>query len=161
MAWFRIVIFLIYIVLGMYILPKSGIEFDLYKIRFQLLPKWFKIVSMVWIIVSFVYVLMVKEDFEDLANILLSIINLGLFIFLFSEQKYEDEFSEQIRLRAFTYSFVTFTVLLGAFSAIGNADKDSYILFNKFYSQLWLGTSLITAVLYFYITLYKLKKENN
>lgn len=161
MEWFRFVIFVLYMgVLYYLIKSKHALQYDIYQIRFRLLPYWFKVISVSWIIVSLVLILLFRELLDNWEELLLINVNLALFVFLFSRQKVEDEFSEQIRLKSFTYSFVSFVALFGAFYAIGigNSDKDN--LLDSLYMPLLLGLALLISILYFYVTIYKLRKEN-
>ena len=160
MAWFSLLMLVIYISLITVIIPKSAFDFDLYKIKFRLLPYWFKALSIVLITVALVIYLF-NSEFEKALAYLQSSINLALFVFLFSKQKSEDEYTEQLRIKSFTYSFVSFVALVGAFSAIDINTSDSSFIINRFALSLLIGASLLMTLIYFYVTLYKLKKENN
>lgn len=160
MVWYSLIIFVTYIILIITIIPKSGFDFDLFKIKFRLLPYWFKAVSVILIIVSLVIYLF-NTEFEKALAYLQSTINLALFVFLFSKQKSEDEYIEQLRIKSFTYSFVSFVALVGAFCGIDINTTDSGFIIDRFALSLLIGLSLLMALIYFYVTLYKLKKENN
>lgn len=154
MSWFSLGVFLSYLFLILFIIPKSAFEFDLVKIRFRLLPGWFRYLSGLIVGTSVIIFYLVYPN-EQAAEFLTAGINLALFIWLFSRQNNEDEFSEQLRLKSFTYSFVSFVALLGAFSALEiNATESGFIL-NNFLLNVLLGASLLMALVYFYVTLFK------
>lgn len=157
MSWFSLGVFLSYLFLILFIIPKSAFEFDLVKIRFRLLPGWFRYLSGLIVGTSVIVFYLVYPK-EQAAEFLTAGINLALFILLFSRQKYEDEFSEQVRIKSFTYSFVSFIALLGAFSALGMNGTESGFLLNNFLLNVLVGASLVMALLYFYVTLYKTKQ---
>lgn len=100
-----------------------------------------------------------KESLPKLRELLISNFNISLFIFFFSKQKEEDEFSEQIRFKAFIYSFVSFVALFGALGALNIMDSNSD--WSNFIMHGYFGGGLLVATLYFYFTVYKLRKENS
>jgi hypothetical protein len=138
MEAYSIIVFCIYIGLLAYIIPSSALSFDLYERKFRLLP----------------------NSIENKNEMVISVFNLALFLVFFSKQKTEDEFSEQVRFKAFAYSFVSFVAMCCALGASrindsGNRDWSNFII------QAFMGGGLLIATLYFYFTLYKLRKENN
>jgi hypothetical protein len=160
MAWFSLVFFVAYMMLLMRIIPKSGFDFDLFEIKFRLLPYWTKLVSVLLVLIA-LRIYLFNFEVEKSEEYLISSINMALFLFLFSKQKNENEYTQQVRFKSFTYSFVSFVALIGAFSAIGiNASYSTFIADNFMLSVL-VGSSLFMSLLYFYITLYKGKKEGN
>ncbi|MCF6331967.1 MAG: hypothetical protein L3J11_01675 [Draconibacterium sp.] len=158
MEIFSLVVLFVYLGLIVYIIPKRGLEFDLFQVKFSLLPHWFKIVSVVWIVVSIIVAILFSSLLEKSDEYLVSALNLSLFILIFSKQKNEDEFSEQIRFKSFTYSFVSFIALAGAFGAISINRNESGFIFNNLYLHLLVGASMLMSLLYFYITIYKFRK---
>lgn len=160
MIAYSIIIFFVYFGLLIYIIPSSGLAFDLYERKFRLLPYWFKIVALIWFVLAVVLTLLFKDSIPKWEELLFSNLNFSLFVSFFSKQKYEDEFSEQIRFKAFTYSFIGFVAMIGALGAFYIADSDSSN-WSNFLVQGFMGGGLLVATLNFYFTLYKAKKENN
>ncbi len=154
MEIFSLVVLFVYLGLIVYIIPKRGLEFDLFQVKFSLLPHWFKIVSVVWIVVSLIVAILFSSLLEKSDEYLVSALNLSLFILIFSKQKNEDGFSEQIRFKSFTYSFVSFIALTGAFGAISINRNESGFILNNLYLHLLVGASMLMSLLYFYITIY-------
>jgi len=154
---FRLVMFFLYFGCLIYIIPSSGLAFDLYERKFRLFPYWFKLIAIMWLIISLGLILILRDIYWR--EFLISNLNFSLFISFFSKQRFEDEFSDLIRLKAFTYSFVSVVAMIGAFSFNG------HILDGKgstyFFVQLFLGSGLIIATMYFYFTLYKFRNENS
>lgn len=161
MEVYSLIILFIYMVLVIYIIPKRGLEFDLYKIKFRLFPHWFKIIAIMWIVITIVVAILFSNSLENSDEYLVSAINLSLFIFLFSKQKYEDEFSEQIRFKSFTYSFVYFVALAGAFGSMSINQNESQSILNNLNLHVLVGVSMLMSLLYFYITMFKFRKVIN
>lgn len=159
MEVYSFIVFFVYMGLLIYIIPASGLQFDLYERKFRLFPGWFKIIAFSWLIVSFILILVYKNSIERWEELLLSNINISLFILFFSKQKYEDEFAEQIRFKSFTYSFVSVVAMVGAFSALNITKTEGG--WSNFLLHGLIGAGLLISTLHFYITVYKLKKENN
>ncbi|WP_321376128.1 hypothetical protein [uncultured Draconibacterium sp.] len=160
MIIYSILLFCIYIGLLAYIIPSSALSFDLYERKFRLLPNWFKSGALIFMIVAIIAVFILKDSIENQWETIFSIFNFVLFVTFFSKQKTEDEFSEQVRLKAFTYSFVSFVAMVCAFGAVHVADSDGGN-WSNFIIQAFMFGGLLIATLYFYFTLYKLRKENN
>ena len=158
MEGYDLIVLLIYIGLTIYIIPKSGVQFDLYRIRFRLLPHWFKFLAIIWILISVVGAFIISGKEEKWVEYLNSSIDLALYVLIFSKQKEEDEFSEFIRFRSVTYSFVSLIAIIGAFGAIDI--KNEIDILNTLNLHLLMGVTLLTSLLYFYITLYRFKKSN-
>ncbi|MDX8340622.1 hypothetical protein SLH46_15600 [Draconibacterium sp. IB214405] len=160
MVIYSILLFGIYIGLLAYIIPSSALSFDLYERKFRLLPNWFKLIAIILTVVALITIFILKDSIENKKETIFSVLNFVLFITFFSKQKAEDEFSEQIRLKAFTYSFVSFVAMFCALGAARVADSDSGD-WSNFIVQVFMFGGLLIATLYFYFTLYKLRKENN
>jgi hypothetical protein len=156
MITYTFIIFFLYIGILIYILPTWGQTFDLYKRKFRLLPSWFKIVALIWLIISVIIVLILKETITKWKELLLSSINISLFMFYFSKLRNEDEYSQIIRFKSFTYSFMGFIALFGAFGALNVNDVE--VSFDNFMLQGYLGGGLLITIVYFYFTLYSAKK---
>lgn len=157
---YKLIIFLLYLALSIYI-SRSSLEFDIYKVKFRLLPSWGKIASVILTLTSILVLLIFGELIENSKHFFISVINLALFIFFFSKRKSEDEYSEHVRLKAFAYSFVGFIFVFGAFSALQIGEAETGLTGAIFLYQVVMGATFLTAILYFYITLYQLRKENN
>ena len=130
MEWFSLIVFSIHMgVLYHLIKSKHILQYYTCQIRFTLLTYWFKVISVDWIIVVLLLTMLIRELLINWEVLTLIKIYLALFVFLFSRQKVEDEFSEQIRQRSFTYSFVSFVALFSAFNALGisNSGKESVL----------------------------------
>ncbi len=160
MKAYSIIVFCIYIGLLAYIIPSSALSFDLYERKFRLLPNWFKAVALIFTTVALLAILIFRNAIENMNEMIISVFNLALFLIFFSKEKTEDEFSEQVRFKAFAYSFVGFVAMCCALGASrindsGNRDWSNFII------QAFMGGGLLIATLYFYFTLYKLRKENN
>ncbi|WP_319501218.1 hypothetical protein [uncultured Draconibacterium sp.] len=158
METYSFIILGIYIALLYYIIPSSSLSFDLYNRKFRLLPNWFKYVALIFTIVALIVIFAFKDSIDNQRDVVVSVFNLTLFMVFFSKQKTEDEFSEEVRFKAFAYSFVSFVALifaLGAMRVAGSDDSD----WSNFIIQAFMGGGLLIATLYFYFTLYKLRKE--
>jgi len=160
MVVYSIVIYFIYFGLLIYIIPSSALNFDLYERKFRLLPSWFKLISIFWLVLAIIAVVVFRDAIPNRKEVLISVFNFSLFITFFSRQKFEDEFSEQIRFKAFTYSFVSFVAVIGALSVGRIADLEGREWSNLIV-QGFMGGGLLVATLYFYFTLYKFRKEDN
>jgi hypothetical protein len=110
-------------------------------------------------LISIIITVFIFQTFEKWKDFLVVIINLSLFITIFSKVKNEDEYSEQIRFKSFTYSFVTFLALAGAFGAGSLWRPDGSFVLNNFFLHVFVGSSMLVSLTYFYVTLYKMKKE--
>jgi hypothetical protein len=157
---FGVFVFFIYFGLVTYLIRKSNLTFDLYKLRLKLFPYWFKIIAIVLILVSVFISILIQQSFEKWKDFLAVCVNLSLFISIFSKVKNEDEFSELIRFKSFTYSFITFIALAGALGAQSLWRPDSSFILNNFFVHVLIGSSMLVSLTYFYVTLYKIKKEN-
>lgn len=158
MAWFSLLVLVTYMMLVITIIPKSAFEFDMYKLKIRLLPFQSKLISVCLLLLIFSTSLIFKNQIENLDQFLISGINLSLFIFLFSKQRYEDEYIEQIRFKSFAYSFISFLSFVLGFSTIGIGNPDSQYIINNLILNVFIGSSMFISLLYFYITLYKTKK---
>jgi len=158
---YSLIVFLAYMGLIFFIIPRAGLDFDLNEVKFRLLPHWVKTVAIVWIVISVVTALFFLNSIENWDEYFVSGINLALFVLIFSKQKQEDEFSTQIRFKSFTYSFVSFIAVAGAFGAISINDNDTGFILNNLFLHVLVGASMLIALIYFYVTIYKLKKESN
>ena len=159
MLTYVFVVFCVYFGILSYVLTVQWLTFDLYERKFRLLPYWFKFIALTWLLISIVLLFVFKDTLPKWNELLLSNFNISLFIFFFSKQKEEDEFSEQIRFKAFAYSFVSIIALFGVIGALNIVDADSS--WTNFLVHGYLGAGLLVATLYFYFTVYKLRKENS
>lgn len=157
----RLIIIVFYIVLFGYLFPKSGTTYDLFKLRLNLYPYWMKFVSIALILSCLIIIIVIDNFLDERVQTFITIVNLSLFILVFSKEKFEDEFSEQIRFKSFTYAFLTFLAFAGIFGAasIGNLNA-VYIQHNQ-YIQIMIGLSLLVSLTYFYYTKYKFHKEKS
>jgi len=76
---------------------------------------------------------------------------------VFSKEKYEDEFSEQIRIKAFIYAFISIVILFGAVN-INREISEILFLNSNITLQIFLGISLLYALIYFYVSKYIFSK---
>lgn len=99
---------------------------------FPLLPSSFKWIGILISILAIVIMFLVKynelEQMELYKDIMMHIILIGLFVMVLAREKNEDERVQQLRYRAFAFSFVliTFILLLMPFISIlldGLTDK--------------------------------------
>ncbi|WP_297090874.1 hypothetical protein [uncultured Draconibacterium sp.] len=157
MKIYSIISFCIYIGLLLYIIPSSALSFDLYERRFRLLPNWFKTVAIIFTALALLALLIFKDAIANMNEMLISVFNLALFVTFFSKQKTEDEYSEQLRFKAFTYSFVSLVALIFALSTMRITGSDGGC-WSNFIVQSFMGGGMLIATLYFYLTLYKLRK---
>jgi hypothetical protein len=160
MKEYSFLVFVAYMMIIVRIIPKSAFEFDLHKINFNLLPYRTRFVSVgIGVVAPILYMINIHE--EKALEVLISFIHLALFIFLFSKQKNEDEFSENVRLKSFTYSFVSFAGLIGMFSVLDIHNAGTKPILDSLMLGVLLALSFLMSLLYFFITLYKLKREKN
>ncbi len=160
MSIFSVIIFFVYMGLIIYIIPRAGLGFDLNEAQLSLLPYRFKLVAIAWFFASVIIALIFSNSIEKWDEYLVSCINLSFFVLIFSKQKSEDEFSTLIRFKSFTYSFVSFISMAGAFGAVGINQSESGFILNNLNIHLLVGVSMLIALLYFYVTIYKFSKEN-
>lgn len=145
-----------------WLIPKKGNGFDLLQVRLDLFPRWFKLASTIWALIAAVLVVFIFRATEGVEYFLVGNLNIALFLFYFSKEKNEDEYSEQLRLKAFFYSFISFVgvlIIVGALEG-SNLSVPSF-LGEHIFVQLLLGVALISALSYFHFTLYKSSKENS
>lgn len=116
-------------------------------------------ISLGWLVFALVAWFLMKEDQPNRDAYLVSAINLSLFVFLFSKQKHEDEFSAQIRFKSLAYSFVYFLAMVGAFGALDIYDNNGSKMLNPLNLQILIGAAMFSTLLYFYITVYKIRKS--
>jgi hypothetical protein len=157
---FRVVVVIVYIVLFGILFPKSGTTYDLFKLRLNLFPYWVKFVSMIWIVLSLLIAIMVHKSFGEWKSVLFVSLNLSLFLLVFSKEKHEDELSEQLRFKSFTFSFITFLAFAGIYGATSVGRIHSVYILNYLFIQAMIGLSLMVSLTYFYYTKYKFLKEN-
>lgn len=157
LMYFGISIAVLYVFLLGYLFPKSGTTYDLFKLRLDLYPHWMKYVSLVLFLVFLVLIIVIDEFAEEWASILIASANLSLFISLFSKEKFEDEFSEQLRFKSFTYSFLTFLASAGAFGIVSVGNIELFIP-DLLFIQILIGVSLAYSQVYFYYTKYRFQK---
>lgn len=150
--YFKFFILILYLFLFGYLFPKSGTTYDLFKLRLDLFPYWMKYVSLVLFIVFLLLVLAIDEFALEWKAILISSANLCLFLLVFSKEKYEDEFSEQLRFKSFTYAFLSFLMFVAAFGVISIGNLDSVYVPNSLFIQMLIGVSLAFSLIYFYYT---------
>jgi len=156
----RYIIVVFYFVLFGYLFPKSGTTYDLFKLRLNLYPYWMKFVSIALIFSCLIMILVIDNFLDERVQTFIAIVNLSLFIFVFSKEKYEDEFSEQIRFKSFTYAFLTFLAFAGVFGVACIGNLDTVYFGNNLFIQIMIGVSLLVSLTYFYYTKYRLQKEN-
>jgi len=76
---------------------------------------------------------------------------------VFYKEKYEDEFLEQIRIKAFIYAFISIVILFGAVN-INREISEILFLNSNITLQIFLGISLLYALIYFYVSKYIFSK---
>ncbi len=145
-----------------WLLPLNGKTFDVLKLRLDLFPSWFKFISGGWILLTLILIVFIFDSNEKWEYFLMVNLNFSFFILFFSKEKDEDEFSEQIRMKAFIYAFISFisiVIMFGAFNGSTMISELSFISSTIVY-QVFLGVAWISALVYFYISKYKFSKEN-
>lgn len=155
---FQYIIVVLYVVLLALLFPKSGTTYDLFKLRLRLYPFWMKFVSLGVILIFIILILVFDVCSAEWESCLIAVINLNLFVLVFSKEKYEDEFSEQIRFKSFSYAFLTFLAFAGVFGAASIGRIDSVYIQNNQFIQIMIGLSLLACLTYFYYTKYKFKR---
>jgi len=154
---FALILSILFVFLFGWLVPKTGKTHDIFKMQLDLFPVWFKFVSIIWILITVLLTIFVFRQVEKWAYFLVVNLNFASFIFFFSKDKVEDEYSEQLRLKAFYYAFISFAV----FSIMYGAIKGSHLEIPEFFGeylfvQIFLGVALLTTIFYYYITKYKL-----
>ena len=155
----NIVFAIIYLILLIYLIPKSGTTYDLLKIRLNLFPYWVKFISIVCFAISFGVAFYLHGRIDYWNYIFILNINFSLFLMLFSKVKDEDELTEFLRFRAITYAFITFLVITGIYGFLSVGRSMKMYGLNYLYIQGFTGLSLFIAVVYFHFTKYKSLKE--
>lgn len=146
-----------------WLLPKSGKTYDVFKLHLDLFPHWFKKMGVAWFIATFLIVLFVLDFKDSGLCFLLANANFSLFVILFSKEKQEDEFSEQVRLKAFVYAFISFVGVIILYGAIKESSLVIPEVFSSFaFVLIFMGIALFVSLMYFYTTIYlsKNQKEN-
>ncbi len=145
-----------------WLLPLSGKSFDVLKLRLDLFPNWFKFIALGWVLLTLALTIIVFYLDEKWEYFLVVNLNFSFFLLLFSKEKEEDEFSEQIRLKAFLYAFITYLTIIILFGAVYGSPSMSEISFvnSNIVLQIFLGVALLSALVYFYVSKYKFSKEN-
>jgi len=157
LMYFGISIAILYVFLFGYLFPKTGTTYDLFSLRLDLYPHWMKYISLVLFLVFVVLIIVIDEFTEEWASILIVSTNLCLFLLVFSKEKFEDEFSEQLRFKSFTYSFLTFLISAGVFGIVSLGNIEIFIP-NLLFIQILIGVSLAFSLIYFYYTKYRSQK---
>jgi hypothetical protein len=143
-----------------WLLPKSGKTYDVFKLHLDLFPNWFKWIGIIWFIVTFLVNLVVLHFEEPGLYFLLVNANFSLFVILFSKEKQEDEFSEQVRLKAFVYAFVSFAAVIIIYGAIQGSGLVTPTVFSEFtFVLILMGIAHFLSLIYFYITVYLSKNQ--
>lgn len=143
-----------------WLLPKSGKTYDVFKLRLDLFPNWFKIIGVAWFIATFFLVLLVLGFKDSGLYFLLVNANFSLFVILFSKEKREDELSEQVRLKAFVYAFISFIGAIIIYGAIKGSSFVTPAVFSGFkFVLIFMGIALFVSLIYFYITVYLSKNQ--
>ena len=143
-----------------WLLPRAGSTYDLFRLKLQLYPNWFKYLSIIWIVITIILSFFLSSSSGNNTEFVAVNVNFSLFVFFFSKEKDEDEFSEQLRLKAFIYSFISFVsflILFGGFKGSQLSIPDIFLDF--IFVQIFLGIALLTSLVYFYITKYKVNKN--
>lgn len=149
----------IFVFLVGWLLPGAGGTYDLFRLKLQLYPFWFKYAAVAWFLAAVVLVIFVFSGAKP-GDFVAVNLNFALFVFLFSKEKYEDEFTEQLRLKSFVYAFILFVpflILFGSLKASGLAVPKFFLQF--IFVQFYLGIAMLSAVVYFYVTKYKSNKK--
>lgn len=157
---YPIVLAVVFTFLIGWLLPKSGKSYDVFRLRLDLFPYWFKWLGAGLIVVSVCITLLLFRLEESRNHFLLANINFALFLILFSKERKEDEFSEQIRLKAFVYAFISFVAILIIYGALkGSKVFTSFIMKDDVFVLIFLGIALVSALSYFYTTKYLSNKK--
>lgn len=156
---FNIVFTGLYLVLFIYLLPKSGATYNLFKIKLNLFPHWVKMISFVLVLISFALAVYMYHKVDYWNYIFILNLNFSLFLMLFSRVKEEDELTEFLRFRALTFAFITLLVLTGAYGFLSVGRYMNIFGLNYLYIQGFTGLALFVAVVYFHFTKYKSAKE--
>ncbi len=152
---------IIFVFLLGWLMPKSGKTYDVLTLHFDLFPRWFKWLGRCCLLVSVVVAVILFQKKLPWNYFLLSNVNFSMFILFFSKEKNEDEFSEQVRLKAFVYSFVSFVAVLIIYGALQGSNLVKPVIFGEsVFVLIFLGVALVTALVYFNITIYKFDKKS-
>ncbi|QGY45979.1 hypothetical protein GM418_20590 [Maribellus comscasis] len=152
---FPFILAVIFMFLLGWLLPKTGKTYDVLKMHLDLFPHWFKWIGIVWFAVAFTVFLFVFHLNKSGLNFLVLNTNFSLFLFLFSREKREDEFSEQIRLKAFVYAFISFIGVIIIYGALQESRWCVPVIFNEFtFVLVFLGIALISSLIYFYMSIF-------
>ena len=160
---FPILLAVVLVFLMGWLLPKAGTSYDVFRLKLQLFPNWLKYISAFWILSTLLLVFLLQfPGIESQIYFLTVNLNFAFFIFFFTKDKSEDEFSEQLRLKAFIYAFVLFVPVLLIFGALKGSSLILPAIFQEYtFVQFYLGIALLTALVYFYISKYKSGKNEN
>lgn len=143
-----------------WLLPVNGKTLDVLKLRLDLFPNWVKFVSVGWILVTLLLVIFVFHSTKRWEYFLTVNLNFSFFLMFFSKEKNEDEFSEQLRMKAFVYAIISFISIVILFGAVNIKQEMSEILFlnSNITVQIFMGISLLSAIINFYVSKYKFSK---
>jgi len=131
---------------------------DVFKLSPHLLPYWWKFIGIGWILFVFIYSIL-EGSFNPSSNtFLLSGMYFGLIQIAFSKEKQEDEFAEQIRVKAMYLTVISLFFLAGIYSSFEIIEPNSFSANSFTWFMMLLNASLIVYLGYFYFTKYGLKK---
>ena len=144
-----------------YLFPIGKRSFDVFKLNQILLPYWWKYIGIGSLVFVFVYAIW-DGNIDPLKNRFLNAgIYFGLIQITFSREKFEDEFSAQIRIKAMYNSVISLFVLIGLFSSITISSPDSFEEVSFSTLLMMFNSILIVYLTYFYWTKYGAKRMLN
>lgn len=144
------------------IFPKGRKSFDVFKLNPKLLPFWMKYIGLLWLLFVFIYsAVYLNLNFSE-NTLLLVGTHFGLILIAFSNDKNEDEYSLQVRLKAMYVSIISLFLITGIVGAIEVRSPGSFSD-NAFYFYLMsFDATLFVYLTYYYFTKYwSLFKRNH
>jgi len=155
-----IIVFSCYFLIAFYLYPPGLRQVDVFKLNPKLLPFWSKFIALIWIIFVIIHAYFIRRIEWTENYFLLVGVNLGLVIITFTKDKLEDEFSIQIRWKAMYSAMISFFIFIGLGGSIRIISPDIKFENGFYFLFMLLNASLIVNITYYYISKYKLKREN-
>ncbi len=155
------IVIISYLVIFVRILPTGKSKMDVFERHPLLLPFWWKFIGIGWILFVFGYSIFQRNFNPGTNTFLLSGMYFGLIQIAFSKEKQEDEFAEQIRVKAMYLTVISLFLLAGIYSAYEIIEPNSFSANSFIWFMMLLNASLIVYLGYFYFTKYRTLKKDN
>ncbi|MDX8340621.1 hypothetical protein SLH46_15595 [Draconibacterium sp. IB214405] len=155
------IVIISYFIVLLRFFPFGRRTLDVFNLSPHLLPFWCKFVGMGWLLFVFCYSIIQGDTNPSTNPFLLSGIYFGLLQIAFSKEKNDDEFAEQIRMKAMYISMISFFFLAGIYSGYEIIEPNSFSENSFVWFMMLLNATFIVYLSYFYFTKYRSLKNQN